>query len=319
MLSGFVTARLGRLWSWTRSTPVSTVLSTVLATLVPSLVLLSGSATLAHAAQDRLLFWETTTPGSKVYLLGSMHLASADVYPLRDTIMQAFNGADKLVVELDISGDRQLLVQQRMLERGMYRDGRTLQDDLSPDVYRELSQRLADTGLPIEMLQGMKPGLVVTTLSTMEMMKLGLNPERGVDRYFLTQARGAKPILELETVDRQLDVVLDFPDPELLVRQSLSQLDDMEALMNELVDSWKRGDSGALGKLVIEDELRQYPEYEALHERMFDDRNREMTEKILGMQRQGGTYFVVVGAGHLVGEQGIVAMLERQGQSPRQR
>jgi len=112
---------------------------------------------------------------------------------------------------------------------------------------------------------------------------------------------------------------LDFPDPELLVRQSLSQLDDMEALMNELVDSWKRGDSGALGKLVIEDELRQYPEYEALHERMFDDRNREMTEKILGMQRQGGTYFVVVGAGHLVGEQGIVAMLERQGQSPRQR
>ena len=119
-------------------------------------------------------------------------------------------------------------------------------------------------------------------------------------------------------MDRQLDAVLDVPSPELAVKQTLGQLDDLENLMDQLVDSWKRGDAAALNKLVIEDELAKHPEYRDLHERMFDDRNREMTEKILAMQEQGGTYFVVVGAGHLVGIEGIVAMLERQGQQPKQ-
>ena len=272
----------------------------------------------ARAADDRLLFWETTTPNSTVYLLGSMHLATRDVYPLRDSIMQAYKQSDKLVVELDISGANQRLIQRRMVERGTYPEGKSLEDDLSPETMEALSARLEANGLPIERMMGMKPGMVVTTLSTFEMMKLGLNPDQGIDRYFLKLARKQKPIVELETVDRQLDAVLDIPSPELAVKQTLGQLDDLESLMSQLVDSWKRGDAAALNKLVIEDELARHPEYRELHERMFDDRNREMTDKILAMQEQGGTYFVVVGAGHLVGIEGIVAMLERQGQQPKQ-
>ena len=88
--------------------------------------------------------------------------------------------------------------------------------------------------------------------------------------------------------------------------------------MDRLVGSWKRGDAAALNKLVIEDELAKNPEYGELFERMFDDRNHDMTEKILALQREGGTYFVVVGAGHLVGKEGIIALLARQGQQPRQ-
>ena len=275
-------------------------------------------AQFTQAAGDRLLFWQVDTPRATVYLLGSMHLASPDLYPLRADIMTAFNKADALAVELDISGARSLEIQQRMLERGTYPDGRSLQDELSPATWSELSRRLELTGLPPMLMQSLKPGLVITTLSTMEMMKLGLNPEQGVDRFFLEQARGSKPIIELETVDRQLDVVLDTPQPDLLVKQTLVQLDDLENIMSQLVDIWRRGDSAGLAKLVIEDELAKYPEFRDLHRVMFDDRNREMTAKILDMQSRGGTYFVVVGAGHLVGEQGIVAMLKRRGQSPRQ-
>jgi uncharacterized protein YbaP (TraB family) len=271
-----------------------------------------------RAAGERLLFWESRTPGAQVFLLGSMHLASADIYPLRGEIMQAFESADKLVVELDISGANQLAIQQRMLERGTYSGGSTIKDELSPATWEALAKRLEANGIPPELMLRLKPGLVVTTLSTMEMVKLGLDPEQGVDRYFLRLARSNKPIVELETVDRQLDVVLDLPRPDLMVRQSLGQLDELEAILGQLVGSWKRGDADALAKLVIEDELRRHPEYRELHERMFDMRNREMTERILAMQRQGGTYFVVVGAGHLVGRQGIVALLERRGQQPRQ-
>lgn len=270
-----------------------------------------------RAAGERLLFWETKTPGAKVYLLGSMHLATADIYPLRDEIMQAFAEADRLVVELDVTGSNQLAIQQRMLERGMYPTGKSLRDELSPATWKVLAERLEANGMPPELMQSMKPGLVVTALSTVEMIKLGLDPQQGVDRYFLDRARGGKPIVELETVDRQLDVLLDFPKPDLVVRQSLGQLADLDAILEELVYVWKRGDASALSKLLIEDELDEHPEYRELHRRMFDDRNREMTDRILAMQGQGGTYFVVVGAGHLVGDMGIINLLRQRGQEPR--
>ena len=102
----------------------------------------------------------------------------------------------------------------------------------------------------------------------------------------------------------------------------LPDLDDERGrgffLMAQMVDYWRRGDAEGLARLVIEDELKKYPEFADLHRRMFDDRNRAMTGKVLEMQQKGGTYFVVVGAGHLVGDQGIVAMLKERGQSPRQ-
>ncbi len=273
-------------------------------------------AQFTQAAGERLLFWRVDTPGATIYLLGSMHLASPELYPLRGEIMAAFESADALVVELDVSGARALEIQQQMLLRGRYPEGQTLAGELSPATWAALSSRLQSSGLPPALMQSLKPGLVVTTLSTVEMMKLGLNPEQGVDRFFLDRARGNKPIIDLETVDQQLDVVLDTPQPELLVQQTLVQLDDLESLMGQLVDYWKRGDSKGLARLVIEDELEKYPEFRDLHRRMFDDRNRAMTAKILDMQARGGTYFVVVGAGHLVGDQGIVAMLSRRDQTP---
>ena len=69
---------------------------------------------------------------------------------------------------------------------------------------------------------------------------------------------------------------------------------------------------------MIDDQLEKYPELADQHRRMIDDRNRAMTVKITGMQSRGGTYFVVVGAAHLVGDKGIVALLEKRGQQPRQ-
>jgi uncharacterized protein YbaP (TraB family) len=296
----------------------STLSGLLVRLLVAAVWVLASASLPVRAAGDRLLFWETTTPDSTVYLLGSMHLATSDIYPLRDLIMQAYKRSDKLVVELNMTGANQRVIQQRMLERGTYAGDRSLRDELSPETWRELSQRLESNGLSPRLMLSMKPGLVVTTLSTVEMMKLGLSPEQGIDRYFLEKARPKKPVLELETVDRQLDAVLDVPAPELMVRQSLDQLDDLESMMDQMVGSWKRGDAAALNKLVIEDELAKHPEYRELHERLFDERNREMAEKILAMQRDGGTYFVVVGAGHLVGKEGIIALLERRGQDPRQ-
>jgi uncharacterized protein YbaP (TraB family) len=279
------------------------------------LIIFCGSV---QAAGERLLFYKLDTAAADVYLLGSMHLARPDIYPLRREIMQAFDGADTLAVELDISGGNQLQIQQMILARGSYPAGESIRDHLSPSTWNSLQQQISGSGLPPQMFESMRPGLLVTTLSSLEMMKLGLSPESGVDRFFLERARGQKRIHELETVEQQIGLLLDFPQQDLLVRQTLAQLDDMEETMEELVSLWKRGDARGLQKLVVDDELARNPEFRVVYERMFDQRNIAMSDQIEGFMRTPGQYFVVVGAGHLVGDQGIVSLLAKRGYSPKQ-
>ena len=272
---------------------------------------------LATAAGDKLLFWRVDTPGATIHLLGSMHMSTADVYPLRPEIMQAWRDADYLVVEVDISGAREAQVQQAILANGMYFDGRTLQDDLSPRTYAAFAARLNSSGLPPEMTRMMKPGLAALMLMAQELEKAGLDPEQGIDKYFLRQAAGNKPILELETVELQMDVILNLSQPDAAIRQTLSQIDNMDAMLERRVSAWKRGDAEDLARQVIDEELAAIPELAEDHRRIYDDRNHAMTAKIAEMQARGGNYFVVVGAAHLVGDQGIVSLLEKRGQSPR--
>ena len=271
-----------------------------------------------QAAEERLLFWHVSTARAEVWILGSMHLARPDIYPLRKEITQAFAASDALVVEIDIGGANELAIQQQMLERGTYRGNETIRDHLSPATWHALQGRLQQSGLPPAAMERMKPGLIVTTLAAVELMKMGLNPDLGVDRHFLDQARARKDIIELETIDQQLDLILDFPDANLLVRQTLFEMDSLEETMEQLIDYWKRGDAEGLRRLVLDDELKLHPEFRPLIERMFDHRNRAMTDRIVGMQQRGGRYFVVVGAGHLLGDQGISALLEKRGQKPQQ-
>ncbi len=283
--------------------------------LLTGLLLVSG---VVSAANDRLMAWEVETPGAKVWLLGSMHLARADIYPLRKELLEAFEQAEALVVEVDIGGEAQARIQARMLEMGTYPPGRSIRDELSAETWSLLETQIEQTGLPLFMMERFKPGLLVTTIATMQMMQLGLNPQYGIDQYFLNLARDRKPILELESVEQQLELLLGFPHSDLLVRQSLYQLHQLDELMEPLIDSWRRGDADGLARLVLEDELARHPEFRPLQERMFDQRNHAMTDRILSLQRQGGSYFVVVGAGHLVGKQGIVSLLRQRGQRPRQ-
>jgi uncharacterized protein YbaP (TraB family) len=271
-----------------------------------------------HAAGERLLFYKLGAAGAQVYLLGSMHLARADIYPLREEIMQAFAAADTLAVELDISGENQFQIQQMILARGSYPEGETIREHLSPSTWNSLQREISGSGLPPQLLESMRPGLLVTTLSSLEMMKLGLSPELGVDRFFLDRARGQKRIHELETVEQQIGLLLDFPQQDLLVRQTLAQLDGMEATMEELVSLWKAGDAPGLQKLILDDELARNPEFRVIYERMFDQRNIAMSKQVEGFLKSPGRTFVVVGAGHLVGEQGMVSLLKKRGYSPQQ-
>jgi uncharacterized protein YbaP (TraB family) len=277
------------------------------------ILLCVATSGMLRAAEDQLPVWKVSSGQAEVVLLGSVHLAYPDVYPLRQEIQQAFADADTLVVEVDVGGPNAFKLQQMMLQRGTLPTGESLADQLSGPVWEKLVAYIESRGLPLELFLQLRPGLVMVTLSTMRMVELGMKPELGIDRYFLEMARGLKPIVELETAQQQVDLLLSFPDDDLLIEQTLLQLEEIERYLQPIYEAWQAGDEKALNHFLLEDELAREPRFKPIYEAMFDDRNYAMTDKISAYLGGSGRYFVVVGAGHLVGEKGIVSLLEKRG------
>ena len=114
-------------------------------------------------------------------------------------------------------------------------------------------------------------------------------------------------------MEQQIDLLLDFGDANLLMEQALRQFDEIDLSVRAIYDAWTAGDSEALNRLLLEDDIARDPKFRDVYTALFDDRNITMTEKISAYLRGSGSYFVVVGAGHLVGKEGIIALLRRRG------
>ncbi|NOQ90455.1 MAG: hypothetical protein GQ549_05875 [Gammaproteobacteria bacterium] len=305
-----------------------------------------------HAADDRAFFWQVNSDTATVYLMGSIHFADKSFYPLRKEIEHAFSRSDALVVELDISKVDSEVYNRLLSQRGIYNDGTTIKDVVSDETWLQLRQRLQYLNIPYDSIKSYKPGILVLTLSAVQVMKMGFDPELGIDAYFLSKAAvqhqfdqaesvtaeseqskseqgRPKQIIELETLEQQINLFLNIPDGELLLKESLYSLDEAELLMADMVRYWKKGDEALMNKLLFEDALTEYPASSDIYDDLFYQRNQQMVSKIDAMlsgrlpyspqaspQAKSGqqkSYFVVVGSGHMIGEKGIVQALKEKG------
>jgi hypothetical protein len=264
-------------------------------------------------------FWKATSDTTVVYLLGSIHMGVPSMYPLPGVITDAFNRSKYIVVEVNESAADPQEVQQKMQLMGMYTGTDTIADHVDQKTYQQLKTFLNQSQLPTQLFTKMKPGLIAITLSVLRLQQLGYSPDLGVDRHFLTLAnKQSKPILELETMDQQLNLLLNFSDDALLLKHTMTQLADMETLTADMTRAWQLGDAARLEKLMITDQIKENPEYKPLMDRLIFRRNITMAEKIKAYLRSTKSYFVVVGAGHLVGDKGIVTLLKKAGYKTQQ-
>ena len=274
-------------------------------------VLFTASAT---AFNDRALFWQVQSDTAKVYLLGSIHYADESFYPLRREIEQAFYSSGQLVVEINIDADKAQRYRELMQQKGSYQGEATIRDDISEETYRQLQYRLRRLGMSLDMVHKQKPGMLVLTLTAVQVMKMGFMPELGIDAYFLKRAVDSKKnIIELETVDEQMDIFLNISDGDILLRETLHSLDEADMLMMDMTRCWKRGDEACLEKILFEDAMTRYPSFIRIYDELFFKRNENMANDIKGFLQGEGTYFVVIGAGHLVGDKGIPVLLRNAG------
>ncbi len=298
---------------------------------------LSGVQLNVQAANDKAFFWEVRSDKTTVYLMGSIHFADESFYPLRSEIEEAFKRSDYLVVELDISNTNQQVYHQILAEKGVYKNGTTIKDVISDETWRQLRQQLRQLKIDYETVKNYKPGILVLTLTTMQVMQMGFDPKLGLDAHFLTMASAGepfdsasvksalagseaeKPIIELETLEQQLNLFLDIPNGDLLLQESLYSLNESEQLMAEVVRLWKQGDEAGMNKLLFEDVMNEYPAFSKIYDSLIYQRNRQMTEKIETMLAKRETYFVVVGSGHMIGEKGIANVLKEKGYEVKRR
>jgi uncharacterized protein YbaP (TraB family) len=266
----------------------------------------------ASSSTNRHSLWKVEGKGCSVYLLGSIHILKAENYPLAAPIEEAFSKAAIAAFETDIAEMEQPAAQVKMMGKAMLPPGETLRHQLSPEVYTSFTNHLAEAELPVSMFDQFKPSIAVLTLVVLELQKLGLDPQYGLDKHFFPLAQKAgKQVVGLETVDFQLGMLTDFTkdESEQLVKSSLKDLDKVKKEVPELLKAWQTGDAAELERM-LNDATKESP---TIFKRLVTDRNYTWVTKIEEWLRGDKDVIVIVGAGHLVGKEGIVELLRKKG------
>jgi uncharacterized protein len=261
------------------------------------------------AAGKRLFMWRVKSTNATVYLLGSIHVAMPKMYPLDARIEKAFSNSDVLVVEADASPDKALGLAMQMMTRASYPPDDSLDKHISKELFETIQARMATNGIPPAMVQGLKPWFLAMTLTLGELSDLGIDPQLGIDLHFLQEAKG-KPIVELEGAEAQFTLLDGFTDKEQeeFLKFTLKDNENIAKSVDDIITAWSGGDVKKLDDLIMQS-VKDSPEMQALYAKLFDDRNKKMATKIEDMLKTNKTYFVVVGAGHLVGKNGLLKLL----------
>lgn len=267
------------------------------------LLIVAGSA----AAQP--LFWKVSTKKATVYLLGSIHLADQSFYPLPEPIEKAFAESSSLVVELDPNS----FSIDDLIANCSYRDNTTLANHLSKNGYNQVRRAFNSIKLPDFMWKFLKPFPAGLVYSNYKYLSFGISPEFGIDLHFINQARTTgKEIVQLEDFIGQTNLFDKLSDSlnEVILLKSIAEVDSSKAEMATLIEAWKNGDEKALTSLAVS--KPNMDSADSVYNRiLLDERNAKMIDKIEAFLKSKGTFFVVVGTAHLLGEKGIVQTLKK--------
>jgi uncharacterized protein YbaP (TraB family) len=287
-------------------------LNRIAAALLTAGSLAGANSAVAQEARS-ILYRVEGASGATVYMLGSIHLLSADAYPLPQPVQRAYADAERVYFETSM--DSLMARQQEMAMRGMYPAGKSLRGEIPADLYAKVEAAapgLASLGVTMAVLDRMEPWMVAILFQSVEWQKAGITPEHGVDMHFSGRAKeDGKPVGGFESVDFQLGLFdnMTVEEQTAFLRQSLEDLSETTEQMRRVVAAWRAGDAAGIDAIMNE----SMDDAPALYARMLTDRNAAWVPQIELLLRGADDVLVVVGAAHLVGENSVVEMLRQRG------
>ncbi len=280
--------------------------------VIAAAMVAAALAPVALADGSRHTLWAVRGQTNTVYLFGSVHVLKADDHALPAEVMRTYAAAGSLVMELDL-GD---VTPERLLGGELAAEtlpaGQTLSGVLGPAAYATLLKHLQALGLDPALFSQMQPWFVAIAVEQAELSRLGFDADSGVEMQFTRRARADnKPIVALETVEQQLGIFaqLSLDEQRRFLLYCLEDSTDVGRELGAIVAAWQRGDAAQLARLLSEG-FGQFPE---LYRLLTTERNRRWLPRIESLLRERQDALVIVGALHLVGADGLVALLQARG------
>jgi uncharacterized protein YbaP (TraB family) len=248
-----------------------------------------------------------------MYLGGTVHLLSEADYPLPESFANAYKSSQDVVLEADLSAATDLSFQIKSLETMTFQDHRSLSTVLDRKTYDTFAELLKTKGIPIAVFEKFTPAGATLALTAIEMQKMGMMDSLGVDKHFLQQAvADEKRTYFLETVDEQLGFIesMNTLDPNKLVQSSMKEIKNLDAQMESILKAWRQGDLEELESVGI---IQMQTDFPSMYQVMLAQRNSAWMQDIEVFIASPEVEFMLVGALHMAGEDGLIAQLKSTG------
>lgn len=261
--------------------------------------------------------WQVSKDGETVYFGGTVHVLSENDYPLPKAFDTAYQQSTVLVFEMDMSLAQTMAFQQEMLKQMTYQDGRTYADDLKPATVKKLNAYMESKGIPVANLQMFKPSMLSVTLTMVELQRLGLGGT-GVDAFYNTKGLTDKKSFKyLELPEQQISYLANMGKgyEDELINYTLDDMKKLPMVMQQMKDAWRAGDNEELYNVAGKEWQEKFPKS---YNELLVERNNNWMPAVEGYFNTKEVEFVLVGAMHLVGKEGVLSQLKAKGYTVKQ-
>lgn len=255
-------------------------------------------------------FYRVSKGDEQHWLMGSIHAGKPTLYPLPEPVERAWQQSRALVMEVDMNSISQEQW-QGMASLTQLNDGKSLKEYLPAELYQRTLMAGARYGLDEATLSPLRPWFAAITLTQAAMAKTGFDSQLGIDQHFAgLVAKEGKPVVGFETLLEQLGYLASVGDNQtLMLASTLDELPMLENAFTAVMKAWQQGDEATLINLLKE-EMAPPALQSWMEQTLLAERNRNWLKKWPSLPNES---FIVVGALHLYGEQGLLAQLEQQG------
>jgi len=250
-----------------------------------------------------------------ITLVGSIHLGFKGLYPLPEPVEHAFQQSTTLAMELALDTETPERISEMMLTEARLPEGRSLRDYLSDETWLRYQSFAQEHSAQSLFFNQFRPWFVAIFLSGEKATIDGYDPDQGIDIHFFKQ-RGDRRVIGIETAEQHIKALASLPDTvqDLMLAEQLDAMNKNDAEMDKLVTLWQKSDTRGLEQELFEE--FDNPLYAPVYDALIARRNVRMAAQIERWLAGTERIFVVLGAAHFIGKDGIIAHLERDGWSP---
>lgn len=263
---------------------------------------------------ENSLLWKIEGNGLEApsYLYGTIHMIKADDFFLPNGTMSAIDQADQVVFEIDMNEMSDMGTMMGLMSKAFMKDGKTISDLLSAEDYKLLEAKFQKLGLPMMMLERIKPAFLTVFAYDIDPNGMQSGSIKSYEMEFFDMANNAnKPVSGLESIEFQMSVFdsISYEDQAKMLIDALKAGDSENDDFKVMTDMYLSQNINAMVEMIDEDEVMGS---ESGNDILLTGRNKNWIPVMSELMKTKKVFFAV-GAAHLAGETGVINLLRKAG------